>query len=776
MASSRLGPRNNNFFGKGKENEASGVVGGSGRALDERFRAARGSGVLNLTNAGLQELTRDLMLKFGTGCASDESWWSSIACTEIRLGGNQLNHVDPEAFEEIRDTVASVQLDNNDLEDIPVALQALEVLKKLSASHNRIYSLDNCVPWQDLVVFSCPHNEIQVLPQAFAHMDALRVLDIRHNRLQMIEALPRGLEQLLLSDNQLSNLGDDLLSKVPNLQELMVANNCLTYLAVQHLQKVKIIDARQNALERMGPLAHNVHLDQLLIGFNKLVSIRGLDLHHAPNLSVLDLSENKLADLDEESLCGCIKLKMLDVTNNNLSTLPPGLGYMPSIQGLNAIGNPFRGIRVSMLQAGTEKLKAYLRTKGTKPQVLELASAIEPNIESASNMDPLQKLLWNDDRLRDAHARACGSGILNLQGLLQDGGSFTESLNVLLEKHALGQPQGPNDANESARPLVELSLSCNFLTIVPPQDIQPRAWRSLVSLNLEENHLQTIGPHSFSACHHLEELRLRRNQIEKIDFGCSLPHLRILDLRQNKLTALPTCIIQGSGAENKLEELLLGFNQIPIVRTSLSPLRKLIKLDLSNNGLEELPDGLFDLSALEYLNLENGNLYNIPAQLALLSRLQTLLIAGNPQRAIRPHVIAEGSNSLIQYLRSRCPTQQVESKVEKAHPLETHDNFNNTSSNNNMIRTTSPTTTTTTTTVTVPSSRVASRSTPPASATSAQAPSLDLANLEAKIRELEDRIENDISMSAAARHGFKRQLARDRATLLRATRASAANK
>ncbi|GBG30307.1 Leucine-rich repeat-containing protein 40 [Hondaea fermentalgiana] len=589
------------------------------------------------------------MLKFGNGCAADESWWDAAACTEIRLAGNKLRDIEVGAFEEICDTLSVVQLDNNDLEHLPEALLALETLRKLSISHNCIRALGSSAPWQDLVVLACSHNELEELPRGIADLQALRVLDVRHNRLNAIGKLPSGLEQLLASHNQIVSLGRDAFGSASQIQELVVSNNKLVRLEVSDMAQARVIDARQNALQVFGPLPRSEMLDQLLLGFNRLESMNGMQLANASKLTVLDLCENKIETLDEDALCASMSLKMLDLTNNNLVSLPPGLGYMKSLQTLSVIGNPLRGVRFSVLQAGAEKLKAYLRTKGDKPGAMLHAEAKNdtgPGQGSSTNMDPLQTLLWSNDRLRDAHARAAGSGILNLEGLLVGSDKPVESLDLLLGAHA-------NCLASPIRPLVDLSLAKNAFPAIPSQISQPLAWASLLRLSLEENCIRHVDSTSFAACPSLEELVLRRNEIESFDLGATLTHLRILDLRQNKLNGVPNCIARAPLATS-LEELLLGFNYITLVEVSLASLHRLKRLDLSNCGLQEIPRGLEQLGLLEYLNVENGNLRTIPATLAQLPRLQALLIAGNPQRAIRPHIVAEGSTALLEYLRGRC--------------------------------------------------------------------------------------------------------------------------
>ena len=59
-------------------------------------------------------------------------------------------------------------------------------------------------------------------------------------------------------------------------------------------------------------------------------------------------------------------------------------------------------------------------------------------------------------------------------------------------------------------------------------------------------------------------------------------------------------------------------------------LTTLTSLNLSNNGLTKLPDGVFELPNLEHLDLSNNNLTTINVdQIVQLSSLNTLDLRGN---------------------------------------------------------------------------------------------------------------------------------------------------
>ena len=88
------------------------------------------------------------------------------------------------------------------------------------------------------------------------------------------------------------------------------------------------MDIRQNVLQIFPTLPPSSSLEQIFLGFNRLVSIPKDALTCVSGtLKVLDVRDNQLEKVPE-GLCAVVGLKMLDVSNNNLSDLPHGLGYL----------------------------------------------------------------------------------------------------------------------------------------------------------------------------------------------------------------------------------------------------------------------------------------------------------------------------------------------------------------------------------------------------------------------------------------------------------------
>jgi Leucine-rich repeat (LRR) protein len=101
-------------------------------------------------------------------------------------------------------------------------------------------------------------------------------------------------------------------------------------------------------------------LDQILLSYNHIQSIDNLE--RCPNLTVLDLHNNKIAALPD-TICSLYHLKTLTVSNNDLSDINPKIAILDSLVRLAIEGNPLRSIKPAMRNAGAVQLKKFLKTR-----------------------------------------------------------------------------------------------------------------------------------------------------------------------------------------------------------------------------------------------------------------------------------------------------------------------------------------------------------------------------------------------------------------------------
>ncbi|DBA69786.1 TPA: hypothetical protein ACH3X2_012508 [Trebouxia sp. C0005] len=119
---------------------------------------------------------------------------------------------------------------------------------------------------------------------------------------------------------------------------------------------------------------------------------------------------------------------------------------------------------------------------------------------------------------------------------------------------------------------------------------------------------------------HVMELELSSNKLTDLpDELAELQHLRVLRVKYNNLTKLPEVLVRM----NKLEILELSGNQITVVDD------KVLELDLSNNTISEIGEGLARMASLQVLRLENNRIDALPDNIGSCKALVKLDLSTN---------------------------------------------------------------------------------------------------------------------------------------------------
>lgn len=166
-------------------------------------------------------------------------------------------------------------------------------------------------------------------------------------------------------------------------------------------------------------------------------------------------------------------------------------------------------------------------------------------------------------------------------------------------------------------------------------------------LHVSNNALEAL-PATVGALEALEELEIYHNRLTALPQQIqTLSRVTRLDLRYNRLTGLP--MLRRMAA---LRELHVGYNALAALGDIGACLpAALTVLDLRDNKLRALPDSIVALTALERLELSNNDLAELPPQLGTLPRLKALGLEGNPLRALRAGILSRGTQGILKYLR-----------------------------------------------------------------------------------------------------------------------------
>lgn len=197
-----------------------------------------------------------------------------------------------------------------------------------------------------------------------------------------------------LRDKSLVDDDADVLRSIfstEDVRELKLArNNFVTIpFEISLAQNLRILDLSNCSLgdKYLNEVVTLTALQELFLGSNKISSWEPLlNLLHAPRLSYLDVSNNRLIGsvpkvrksfpelkvlhagsnridaVSDEALAG---LQSVDLANNNIGYLPPEIGLLwdQGLKGLSVGGNAFRVPSHRVLEKGTEATMLWLKDK-----------------------------------------------------------------------------------------------------------------------------------------------------------------------------------------------------------------------------------------------------------------------------------------------------------------------------------------------------------------------------------------------------------------------------
>ena len=192
--------------------------------------------------------------------------------------------------------------------------------------------------------------------------------------------------------------------------------------------------------------------------------------------------------------------------------------------------------------------------------------------------------------------------------------------------------------------LASLRLGRNQLTTLPPEIPQLTA---LTYLHIDSNRLTTLPP-EINQLTALTTLDLGHNRLTVLPPEIThLVALTTLLLYSNQLTTLPPEI----GRLAALTSLLLDSNQLTTLPPEIGQLTALTILHLGNNRLTTLPPEIERLTALTDLELERNRLTSLPKGILHLKNLKKLNLEDNRLNQPPPEIIAQGTESIFEYLR-----------------------------------------------------------------------------------------------------------------------------
>ncbi|NWZ90692.1 TLR3 protein, partial [Nesospiza acunhae] len=518
----------------------------------------------------------------------------------------------------------------------PELCQNVPLLQILNLEHNELSKLPDRVfaSCTNLTELNLGYNTLKIKNDPFKTLKNLNILDLSHNSLKSAnlgsEQQLEKLHELILGRNQITELKKEDFSFLSNtsLNSLDLSSNPLKefHTGCFHtignlcgliLNKVELGENRTKKLctELSNTAIRNLSLSHVKLSYIGKSTFQGLQ---ATNLTILNLSQNSLSVVENDSFQWLSSLQYLNLKINNIhvtSRLFYGLSSLKYLNLINSLAgkiedfsfhwlyhleylimdnNNFPGITANMF-TGLNNLKylslcncninlqritnkTFSSLANSSLQVLNLTKTRISTIESGA-FSSLGHLKILDLGLNEISQQLKGhefKGLNNIQDIY-----LSYNNNLTLQSESFIFVPG-------LRKLMLRKVGCSNLAF-SPSPFHPL--RNLTVLDISNNNIANIREDLFDGLDKLDILDLQHNNLARlwkhanpggpVLFLKGLPNLQILNLKSNGLDEIPVQVFKG--------------------------LFQLKHLDLGSNNLNLLPATLFDDQAsLNSLNLQKN--------------------------------------------------------------------------------------------------------------------------------------------------------------------------
>ncbi|KAF2478007.1 PP2C-domain-containing protein [Lindgomyces ingoldianus] len=285
----------------------------------------------------------------------------------------------------------------------------------------------------------------------------------------------------------------------------------------------------------------------------------------ASRLTMLDISNNRLQQLEHAELHKLQSLQGLRLSNNRLTQLPVYFGQYRALRSLNLSSNSLSEFPDFLCEVRTlVDLDISFNSISSLPKIGQLTC--------------LERLWATNNKLS---------------------GSFPPSLSNLVN-------------------LREIDVRFNALDSMDVMSQLPR----LEYLMIGHNSISAFEG-SFPK---IRVLHMNHNPVTRFGMSAPVPSLSMLNLASAKLAQLPEDLFQKITG---LTKLILDKNHFTSISTHIGRLYRLEHLSVARNSLDELPAEIGRLAELRYLDVRENNLGRLPPEIWYARRLETLNVSSN---------------------------------------------------------------------------------------------------------------------------------------------------
>ncbi|PQQ21779.1 receptor-like protein 12 [Prunus yedoensis var. nudiflora] len=494
----------------------------------------------------------------------------------LDLSSNHLEGPIPRSIFNLRELKILSLPSNNFSGSFPLnSLQQLKNLSSLDLSYNRL---------------SIDYNDTNSSAASFPQITTLKLASVKLRRFPDFLRNQSHLSNLDLSQNQIHGEIPNWIWRLNNLFQLNLSCNSLETLEGPLLNatssSLSVLDLHSNQLKGQIPLfsQFSVYLDYSRNNFNS--SIRTDIGDFLSNTIFFSLSSNKFQGIIPESICNAPNLQVLDVSNNSLSGLIPKC--LTAISGTLAVLNLRRN---NLSGTVPDQFPEHCSLKTLDLNGNQIGGQFP---KSLANCTMLEVLNLGNNKIRDEFPCPL-KNISTLRVLVLRSNKFYGHIGC-------PKPHG----NWSMLQIVDIALN-NFSGEIRGKCLT--TWRAMMGDDddamSELNHLR-FGVLKFTGVYYQDAITVTNKGLE-MEFVKILTVFTSIDFSGNNFSG---SIPEEVGQLKSLYGLNLSSNALTgTIPSSVGKLRQLESLDLSKNKLGgKIPAEIGGLTFLSFLDLSYNQL------------------------------------------------------------------------------------------------------------------------------------------------------------------------
>jgi len=333
----------------------------------------------------------------------------------------------------------------------------------------------------------------------------------------------------------------------------------------------------------------------------------------ASEIISLNLSRNLSLDLPKDFVQSCMNLRDIKFINNEAWKLPPSLSKASRLTMLDVSNNRLEQLEhaeLSKLQGLISLKLANNRLRGLPSYFGAFKSMRTLNV-SSNFLDSFPKFLCDLGSLVDIDMSFNGiASIPDEIGNLKNLERFVITNNRLAGSLPATFSQLLN--------LKEVDVRYNTLSSIDVVAQLPK----VEQISADHNSV-SVCESEFSK---IRVLRLNSNPVTKFQILNSVPTLSTLILSNAKLAHIPDAVFDRMP---NLVKFVLDKNHFVSLPTHIGKLRKLEHFSIAKNALNSLPAEIGCLTELRFLDVRQNNLKKLPMEIWWANKLETLNISSN---------------------------------------------------------------------------------------------------------------------------------------------------